>query len=133
MKREKKTEQILIRLTPTEKRQITEKAAAAHISVSGYLAKLSEDKKIISVENLPQLIVQITKIGTNINQIAYIGNSQRVVHKELLLAVVNQMEEVKKIMIRILKAVYDENEHSVKTLEKKIDKLIEKVDTYGNG
>ena len=133
MKPEKKTEQILIRVTPSEKKQITENAAAAHMSISSYLARVAEEKKVVALDNLPQLIYQIMKIGVNINQIAYIGNSQRILYKEQLLAVVNQMEEVKKILRKILAAIYDEKECSIKTLEKKIEKLIESVSVNGNG
>ena len=45
MKPEKKTEQILIRVTPSEKKQITENAVAAHMSISAYLARVAEEKK----------------------------------------------------------------------------------------
>ena len=133
MKPEKKTEQILIRVTPSEKKQITENAAAAHMSISAYLARVAEEKKVVALDNLPQLIYQVMNIGVNINQIAYIGNSQRILYKEQLLAVVNQMEEVKKILRKILAAIYDEKECSIRTLEKKIEKLIESVSVNGNG
>ena len=103
------------------------------MSISSYLARVAEEKKVVALDNLPQLIYQIMKIGVNINQIAYIGNSQRILYKEQLLAVVNQMEEVKKILRKILAAIYDEKECSIKTLEKKIEKLIESVSVNGNG
>ena len=45
----------------------------------------------------------------------------------------NQMEEVKKILRKILAAIYDEKECSIRTLEKKIEKLIESVSVNGNG
>ena len=56
MKPEKKTEQILIRVTPSEKKQITENAMAAHMSISSYLARVAEEKKVVALDNLPQLI-----------------------------------------------------------------------------
>ena len=87
MNKENKTEQLLIRITPTEKKNIQAKAATAHMSVSGYIVKLSEDKKIIVAEKIPQLLYEFAKIGTNINQVAKIANTQKFVNNELLATV----------------------------------------------
>ena len=75
MNKENKTGQLLITVTSTEKKNIQEKALAAHMSVSSYMIKLSEDKKIIVAEKIPQLLYEISKIGTNINQVAKIANT----------------------------------------------------------
>ena len=56
MKPEKKTEQILIRVTPSEKKQITKNAAAAHMIISAYLARVAEEQQVVALDNLPQLI-----------------------------------------------------------------------------
>ena len=76
MNKENKTGQLLIRVTSTEKKNIQEKALAAHMSVSSYMIKLSEDKKIIVAEKIPQLLYEISKIGTNINQVAKIASTR---------------------------------------------------------
>ena len=96
MNKENKTEQLLIRITPTEKKNIQAKAATAHMSVSCYIVKLSEDKKIIVAEKIPQLLYEFAKIGTNINQVAKIANSQKFVNNELLATVDEKMDELKK-------------------------------------
>ena len=63
MKPEKKTEQILIRVTPSEKKQITKNAAAAHMSISAYLARVAEEKKVVALDNLPQLIYSFLQLS----------------------------------------------------------------------
>ena len=132
MNKENKTEQLLIRITPTEKKNIQAKAATAHMSVSGYIVKLSEDKKIIVAEKIPQLLYEFAKIGTNINQVAKIANTQKFVNNELLSTVDEKMDELKTLLQKILAELYNDDEHNIRSLEKRIDKLTERIDRYGD-
>lgn len=132
MNKENKTGQLLIRVTSTEKKNIQEKALAAHMSVSSYMIKLSEDKKIIVAEKIPQLLYEISKIGTNINQVAKIANTQKFVNNRLLENITEGMNELEKLLQKILSEVYNDDEHTIRSLEKRIDKLIERIDEYGN-
>lgn len=131
MNKENKTGQLLIRVRSTEKKNIQEKALAAHMSVSSYMIKLSEDKKIIVAEKIPQLLYEISKIGTNINQVAKIANTQKFVNNRLLENITEGMNELEKLLQKILSEVYND-EHTIRSLEKRIDKLIERIDEYGN-
>lgn len=128
---EKKICRVYLRLTPSELKALQEKAKLAHMSLSSYIISLSENKKIVVAENIPQLLLEITRIGTNINQIAHIGNSQKYVSKQQLDEVLNLLEDIKSIMQKILSELYNEDEHTFKGLERKIDMLIEKVDSNG--
>lgn len=132
MSEEKKSCQLHFRLTSSELKELQKKAEQAHMSISSYIIHLSENKKIIVSENIPRLLVEVTRIGTNINQIAHIGNSQKYVNKQQLDEVASLLEDVKSIMQKILSELYNEDEHTFRSLERKIDKLIEKVDKYGN-
>ena len=132
MNKENKTGQLLIRVTSTEKKNIQEKALAAHMSVSSYMIKLSEDKKIIVAEKIPQLLYEISKIGTNINQVAKIANTQKIVNNRLLENITEGMNELEKLLQKILSEVYNDDEHAIRSLEKRIDKLLERIDEYGN-
>lgn len=98
----------------------------------GGVAKTTTAINIIVSENIPRLLVEVTRIGTNINQIAHIGNSQKYVNKQQLDEIANLLEDVKSIMQKILSEIYNEDEHTFRSLEKKIDKLLEKVDKDGN-
>ena len=129
--RVKKTERFQLRLTPAEKEKLTEKATAARMSASDYVAELIDKKKVINEKTIFSLIYEIRKIGVNINQIAYIGNSQRYVPNELLKQVHQDMNEVNALVQKILSEIYDPNEHTISSLEEKIIELMERVDGIG--
>ena len=129
----KKTERLQLRLSPEEKEMLMKKAAESHMTVSDYLANLVANKKVETVKSIPALIYEIRKIGVNINQIAHIGNSQRYLDNNLLNKVIADMENVKTLVQKILAEVYNADEHSIGTLEQRINELIERVDNIGNG
>ena len=133
MSQEKKTAEICISVTPTEKKELQEKADAAHLSHSRYLVKAGSDHKMLQTQNIARLIYEIRKIGININQIAHIANGQGFILQSDLASVDRQMEAVFEITKKIIKATYDEKEANIKTLERKIDKLMERVDANGDG
>ena len=129
----KKTERLQLRLSPEEKEMLIKKAAESRMTVSDYLANLVANKKVETVKSIPALIYEIRKIGVNINQIAHIGNSQRYLDNNLLNKVIADMENVKTLVQKILAEVYNADEHSIGTLEQRINELIERVDNIGNG
>ena len=133
MSEEKKSCRVHLRVTPSELNELQKKAAQAHMSVSSYIIHLSENKKITVAENIPELLLEITRIGTNINQIAHIGNSQKYVNKQQLDEVLNLLEDIESIMQKILSEIFNEDEHTFRSLERKIDMLLEKVDKNGSG
>ena len=133
MNREKKTVEICVRVTPTEKKELQEKADAAHLSLSRYMVKSASDRKMLQTENIAKLIYEIRKIGINVNQIAHVANGQRFLLQSDLVSLNRHMDTVIEITKKILKATCDEKEASIKTLERKIDKLMERVDVYGDG
>ena len=123
MPEERKTESYLLHLTPTEKKQLKEKAEQSKLSISKYLIALSENKKIVSVEKLPDLLLEITRIGVNINQIAHVANSQKYVNTQQIYEIKNLLREVDKHMIEIIKALDNYDEDDVRTLDKKIQTM----------
>ena len=133
MNREKKTVEICVRVTPAEKKELQEKADAAHLSLSRYMVKSASDRKMLQTENIAKLIYEIRKIGINVNQIAHVANGQRFILQSDLVSLNRHMDAVVEITKKILKATYDEKEANIKTLERKIDKLMERVDVYGDG
>ena len=125
---EKKSEELHFRLTPTEKKKIEEKAAQAHKTVAAYLLSLSESRRIIDTTKLASLIIEIRKIGVNINQIAAVANTQKFVNRELLSKVQQGKKEIIDLLQKILDEVYDTEEHTIESLEEKIDRLSEKIE-----
>ena len=95
MVEEKKSEEIHIRLTPTEKKEIEEKAKLANQSVANYLITLSQNQRIVVAKKLPQLITEINRIGVNINQITVVANSAKYVSKEMLMKVRDELQNLR--------------------------------------
>ena len=118
-----RTERIFIRVSPTEKKKIEEKAALVNKSVANYLIDLSENSKVIDTKIIPTLILDIRRVGTNINQIAAVANSQKYINKPLLLNVIEYEKEIAGLLRQILEEVYNTEEHTLLGLEIKIDKL----------
>ena len=127
-----KTERIFIRVSPTEKKKIEEKAKQANKPVAGYLLALTENRRIIDTTKLATLIIEIRRIGVNINQIAAVANSQKFINKELLMKVNQHEKEIIELLQQILNEVYDTEEHTLESLEQKIDRLSEKIERLEN-
>ena len=127
-----KTARIELRLLPTEKEELLKKAAASHKTVSQYVISLSESKKIIDTTIIASLIIEIRKIGVNINQIAAVANTQKFVNRELLSKVQQGKKEIIDLLQKILDEVYDTEEHTLESLEEKIDRLSEKIERLEN-
>ena len=130
-----RTERIFIRVSPTEKKKIEEKAALVNKSVANYLIDLCETSKVINTKIIPTLILDIRRVGTNINQIAAVANSQKYVNKPLLLNVIEYEKEIAGLLRQILEEVYNTEEHTLQGLEVKIDKLkntVERMNDNGS-
>ena len=130
-----RTERIFIRVSPTEKKKIEEKAALVNKSVANYLIDLSENSKVIDTKIIPTLILDIRRVGTNINQIAAVANSQKYINKPLLLKVIEHEKEIAGLLRQILEEVYNTEEHTLLGLEIKIDKLkntVERMNDNGS-
>ena len=131
-----KTERIFLRVSPTEKKEIEEKAKLVGKSVANYLISLSQNQRIVVAKKLPKLIFEINKIGVNVNQIAAVANSQGYVNKEMLIKVGDDLQKVVDLLQQILEEVYNTDEHTFQSLEAKIDKLmiaVERLEANGNG
>ena len=91
MEKETKTERLLLRLTPMEKRNVAYHAQLMNVSVNEYISLLIRRKRIVICENIPELIYQIQKIGNNINQIAAVANTNQYIS-------INNVSEVERLM-----------------------------------
>ena len=123
MPEEKRTESYLLHLTPTEKKNLKSKADQSKMPISKYLITLSEDKKIHVTEKIPDLYLEITRIGVNINQIAHVANSQKYVNARQLQEIMDLMKDVKLYMAKVVDSLEDEEEVTYKTLEKRMSVL----------
>lgn len=102
---EKKNARIEFRVTQEEKEELTKKAAKARQSLSQYILTLSENKKIIVIDGVPELVKQIVKIGVNVNQIATIANTNRSVDDYYLKRVGDSLDNISALLGKLLKKV----------------------------
>ena len=72
----KRNQTLSIRLTPAEKKEITSKATQAQMTLTDYLIECSRNTDI-TVTDLSEVLVELKRIGNNINQIAHKVNSKR--------------------------------------------------------
>ena len=124
-----KLARIDLRMTPEEKENLKRKAAEAHMTVSKYILHLSQTKRIILKDDIAELTVEISRIGNNINQIAHVGNTQKFVYKAQLNDVMKHLQEIEELQRKILIAMFSDEEHTLITLEKKIERLTKSVDS----
>lgn len=127
-----KLSRVEVRMTPEEKENLKNKAAEAHMTVSKYIIHLSQTKRVILKDDIAELTVEISRIGKNINQIAYIGNYQKFVNRAQLKVVSEYLNEIVELQKKILSAMFSDEDHTLITLEKKIEKLTKSVDSIGS-
>lgn len=93
MSSERKTDSMLLRLTPTDKKTIAYNADLMNISKNEYVSLCIRRKRIVICENFPELIYQLSKIGNNINQIAAVANTNKYISEK-------SIQEIKSLMLK---------------------------------
>jgi uncharacterized protein (DUF1778 family) len=97
----KRDKTLTIRLTESEKMMIEKKASKAKLNLTEYIISVSSKSKISVTEDTKPLLLELKRIGNNINQIAMKINSgvissynfdevislQRKIYEQLLLLV----------------------------------------------
>lgn len=96
------TERLEIRLSPKEKDSLISKAEAAHLSVTKLLLCSALDKKIIVLKDIPAFLIELRKIGTNINQIAKVANAQNSATEKMLEIVNDDQKEIIRLLNKLL-------------------------------
>ena len=124
----RKNEEIHFRVSSAEKKKIEENAKQVNQTVAGYLLSLTENRRIIDTTKMASLIVEIRKIGVNINQIAAVANTQKYANKEMQTKIAQHQEEILDLLQKILEEVYDTEEHSFKKMEHTLESLEKKID-----
>ena len=79
----KKTERIEIRLTPEEKTMIINNSVKTNTTISEYLIKSATKKEIVVINDLDKLVIQLRKLGNNVNQLTKLANGRVITCVEL--------------------------------------------------
>ena len=66
----KKNIKVTVRLTPIEYEALKSKCSKARVSLSEYIRVTIKDKDVYIIEGVPELLLELNRIGNNINQIA---------------------------------------------------------------
>ena len=96
----RRTETLTIRLTKAEKEFILKRAKKAKMNVTNYLVTLSLETPIQLAEDVKPLLLQMKRIGNNLNQIATKINSG-VVHSVNFYDVLDAQKEIYKALYAI--------------------------------
>lgn len=105
-----KDKRLYLRVTEDEKYQLKLKADIAHMSISEYIITLSENKKIYTVDQLPKLIFEISKIGTNINQVVHGINYEHRVSGSDIKVLQDKLTEVQDLLLKLVNELTDSEE-----------------------
>lgn len=109
-----KDQQLTVRVSPAEKREIERRASAAGLSVSRYLAEsgLSEGEKMMSGEEREELLEELREvwdelrsIGRNVNQIARRLNQRKTVGREAIERAAKAVEQASDVVMGIIEEV----------------------------
>ena len=73
----KKTAIITARMTPADKKAITQRAKAAGMTVTDYLTTCALGKEIIRIDGLDGLLSELKAQGRNLNQLTTLANMGR--------------------------------------------------------
>ena len=82
-KKQNKNRHFNFRVNEKEYNKIKSKIEKSKLNTSEYLLKSVMDKDIIVIDGLEEIIVQLRKIGNNINQLAKLSNQGRLINVNL--------------------------------------------------
>ena len=118
-----KEERVSLRFTHAEKEKLLAQAAEAHMSVNNYILHLSEQKRIVVADELPDLINQIVKIGTNVNQVALVANTYKTVSAQQIEELENELNRVRRLLTHIIDIVNGTDDDSLDVSSVQLDTL----------
>lgn len=78
-----KSRQINFRVTEKEYNYIYKRSQKSNIPLSNFLLRSALDKEIVIIEGLPLIIIELRKIGVNINQLTKLSNEGRIATIEM--------------------------------------------------
>ena len=73
----KKTAIITARMTPADKKAITQRAKAVGMTVTDYLTTCALEKEIVRIDGLDDLLSELKAQGRNLNQLTTLANMGR--------------------------------------------------------
>lgn len=125
-----KNERIELRVSKNEKKLISKKASELNISNSAYILQCVRQNRIVTLNGVKDVVRQLYKIGTNVNQIATKANSINYISKDEIKKTQDILTSVFKIIDKFIvennKHIIDELQSNL-TTDQKFELLLEKV------
>ena len=81
--KQNKNKHFNFRVNEKEYNVIKTKIEKSKLNTSKYLLRTAMDKDIIGIDGLEEIIIQLRKIGNNINQLAKLSNQGRLINVNL--------------------------------------------------
>ena len=91
---------LTVRLTEEEKAHIVNMAKKANLSLTDYIVELSKLVPIVVPENVKPLLIELRRIGNNINQIATRANMD-IYQRENFEGIRNELTKIKDNLFEI--------------------------------
>ena len=82
-KKQNKNKHFNFRVNEKEYNKIKSKIEKSNLNTSEYLLRTAMKKEIIVIDGLEEIIIQLRKIGNNINQLAKLSNQGRLINVNL--------------------------------------------------
>ena len=105
-----KEERVCLRVSQLEKEQMMKKATAARMTLSEYIVTLSAQKKIIIADGVSDIYTQLIKIGTNVNQIAYVANTYKSVSQKQIDLVNENLIKIQTLIGEMTDTIYNSDD-----------------------
>ena len=96
----RRSETLTIRLTKAEKAALTAKARKAKMTLTEYILAVSKDAKIVLPPDTTPIVLELKRIGNNLNQIAAKVNSG-VTYVENLTEVIENQNKVYDLLLKL--------------------------------
>lgn len=91
-----RSEQIIIRLTPAERAQFESKRNLTGLTMHAFLMECMRKKKMVIKPGADLLILQIKRVGNNLNQIAHRVNAGQITDcRAELRAIRDELEKIR--------------------------------------
>ena len=96
----RRSETLTVRLTKAEKAAIVAKSKRAKMTLTEYLLAVSRDTKIVLPPDIAPIILELKRIGNNLNQIAAKVNSG-VTYVENLTEIIENQNKIYDLLLKL--------------------------------
>ena len=99
-----KSLKLTLRISPENKKEIVSRAKKTHLNVSEYMIVSAINKNIIVIDGFPKVVMQISRIGNNINQIVKLANTTSYVSPDQIAAIKNELKSIQNVIYDFIKS-----------------------------